>query len=166
MGRKQTAKQAIDTVPVPIPPQEIARVVGPRGKNLHEIGFADGRTTLVTLPPKFRNLIWVKRGNYVIVDPTVATTDKIGGEIVHPLMPAHIKQLKADGVWYTLTDRRSDSLRPPEFAEQDRQKEAPQSQAEEGESYEEDSDDDLFVNNNRPVQEDTESEEGTDDDEE
>src|SRR4051812_27678897 len=113
MSRRRTTRQIVDDFETPTiePPHQIARVLGPRGKNLHEVEWVGGKTTLVTLPPKFRNLIWVKRGassfgrsrlqqyffgrnelkackcshsgHFVVVDPTAGTTEKIMGEIVH-----------------------------------------------------------------------------------
>lgn len=102
MGRKQTTREA-ESTPELTPTQVIARVLGPRGKNMHEVQFADGRTSLAILPPRFRNLIWVKRGHYVVLDPEATTTEKLGGEIVHVLFPEHVKDLKAQGQWYVLS---------------------------------------------------------------
>lgn len=63
MGRKQkTINQILTTNPIPTGSQRITRVLYGRGKNLHEVQFPEGNTTLCTLPPKFRNLVWVKRG--------------------------------------------------------------------------------------------------------
>ncbi|CAO3689725.1 unnamed protein product [Rhizopus stolonifer] len=123
--------------------KKYARSLGPRGNHQHEVEFADGEKTLVTLPPRFRNLVWVKRGHFVIVDAITGTvSEKVGGEIAHVLYPKDIKQLKAAGQW------------PDEFGEKKEESE------EEGE--EEDDDDDLFKNNNRPVMSETESSEEED----
>lgn len=98
MGKKQTTRDA-ESTPELTDNQLVARVLGPRGKNMHEVQFADGRTSLAILPPRFRNLIWVKRGHYVIVDPEATATEKLGGEIVHVLFPEHVKDLKSQGKW-------------------------------------------------------------------
>jgi probable RNA-binding protein EIF1AD len=98
MGKKQTARQA-ESTPELTSSQVIARVVGPRGKNMHEVQYADGQTTLAVLPPRFRNLIWVKRGHYVVLDPEATSSDKMGGEIVHVLFPEHVKDLRSQGKW-------------------------------------------------------------------
>ncbi|CAG8741702.1 11113_t:CDS:2, partial [Acaulospora morrowiae] len=80
--------------------QKIARVLGGRGKNLHEVQLPNGTTTLCSLPPKFRNLVWVKRGSYVIISPFESEKpNKIGGDIVHVLFPEHVKYLKSEGMW-------------------------------------------------------------------
>ncbi|KAI8144515.1 hypothetical protein BJV82DRAFT_70302 [Fennellomyces sp. T-0311] len=136
MGRKQTTSDILDSespVIEPGSPQRYARVIGPRGNHQHEVEFTDGSRTLVTLQPRFRHLVWVKRGHFVIVDPSVGTTsEKVGGEIVHVLFPKHIKSLEQAGQW------------PSEFSQRKQQED-------------EDDSDDLFVNNNRPVMSDTES---------
>ncbi|KAJ3071554.1 putative RNA-binding protein eif1ad [Quaeritorhiza haematococci] len=55
-------------------------------------------TILVALPARFKNLVWLKRGSYVIIDATLNNT-KVVGEIVHVLFPDQIKQLKNKGLW-------------------------------------------------------------------
>jgi probable RNA-binding protein EIF1AD len=40
-------------------------------------------------------------GHYVIVDPTVGLSEKVGGEIVQVLFPKNIKDLRAAGKWPT-----------------------------------------------------------------
>ena len=63
MGRKQKiTNNLLKSIPSPAETQKIAKVLNGRGKDLFEIQFSDGNVTLCTLPPKFRNLIWVKRG--------------------------------------------------------------------------------------------------------
>ncbi|KAI9285798.1 hypothetical protein BC943DRAFT_360011 [Umbelopsis sp. AD052] len=152
MGKKQTTRQA-ESTPELTSGQVIARVVGPRGKNMHEVQYADGQTTLAVLPPRFRNLIWVKRGHYVVLDPEATSSDKMGGEIVHVLFPEHVKDLRAQGKW------------PEEFNANANPTPSSRSNDMNSDS-EENSDDDLFVNNNRPVMEETDSDSDDDDSEE
>ncbi|CAG8529191.1 17578_t:CDS:2 [Funneliformis caledonium] len=97
------------------------RVLNGRGKNLFEIQFSDGNTTLCILPPKFRNLIWVKRGK-----ETTERVGKVGGEIEHVLFSDHIKHLKYQEIW------------PQGFENQ-----------EEENSRQDTNSDELFVNTNR-----------------
>ncbi|KAJ2156779.1 hypothetical protein GGF46_004963 [Coemansia sp. RSA 552] len=117
MGRgKLTTQEALGAQPTPTPTCPVARVLGSRGQHLHEVSVArslvddkvaarldpDGRdcfTTLAELPPRFRSVLWVKRGGYVLVDLSEQRTDKIGGEIAMVLLPAHIKQLRQAGRW-------------------------------------------------------------------
>ncbi|KAI8967229.1 hypothetical protein BDF20DRAFT_237319 [Mycotypha africana] len=99
MGKKQLAKNQFQEEIDIQPGQQFARSLGPRGNHQHEVEFVDGSKKLVTLPPKFRSSIWLKRGHYVIVDPTVGVSEKVGGEIVHVLFPHHIKELKNKNKW-------------------------------------------------------------------
>ncbi|KAJ2810176.1 putative RNA-binding protein eif1ad [Coemansia sp. 'formosensis'] len=119
MGRgKYTEQEALDAQPEPTLEIPVARVLGPRGQHLHEVAVArslvtdeinrrlnaEGQswfTTLVQLPPKFRSVVWVKRGSYVVVDLAEQLTDKIGGEIAMVLMPAQVKYLKQSKQWPT-----------------------------------------------------------------
>ncbi|KAJ1932134.1 hypothetical protein GGF37_007162, partial [Kickxella alabastrina] len=99
MGRgKYTEQEALYALPEPTAECPLARVLGPRGQNLHEIVVArdlvtteinqrlnsnnsEWFTTLAQLPPRFRSVVWIKRGSYVLVDLSEQLTDKIGGEI-------------------------------------------------------------------------------------
>ncbi|KAJ2808882.1 hypothetical protein H4R20_000575 [Coemansia guatemalensis] len=119
MGRgKYAAQEALDAQAQPSAMCPVACVLGPRGQHLHEIAVAqslvtdeinkrlnpDGKalfTTLAQLPPKFRSIVWVKRGKYVIVDLEKPLTDKIGGEITMVLLAAQVKQLKQADKWPT-----------------------------------------------------------------
>lgn len=61
--RKQATTDIITDIPELEEGQRFARVLGSRGKSIHEVQFSDGEEILVNLPPKFRSLVWVKRGN-------------------------------------------------------------------------------------------------------
>lgn len=63
MARRKIATSDILTdIPELEEGQRFARVLGTRGKNVHEVQFSDNQELLVNLPPKFRSLVWVKRG--------------------------------------------------------------------------------------------------------
>lgn len=117
--------------------QQIVKILSSRGNNLHEAQAADGSSFLVSMPNKFRKNVWVRRGNFVIVEP-IAEGDKVKAEIVRVLSAEHVKYFKKDGVWpRTFDDSQS----------QDCSK---------------DSDGDLFVNTNRVqvVEDESESSDG------
>ena len=99
MGKKQTTRDMLDAIGVEKKEDQLyARVLGPRGNHEHEVELVDGTKSLATLPPRFRNLIWVKRGHFVIVEPLEGTmSEKVCGEIVHVLFPKHIKALEQAG---------------------------------------------------------------------
>ncbi|KAI9317737.1 hypothetical protein BX666DRAFT_1940380 [Dichotomocladium elegans] len=156
MGRKQVAADVLDSESPTIDPgsgQRYARVLGPRGNHQHEVEFTDGTKTLVTLQPRFRNLVWVKRGHFVLVDPSLGTTsDKVGGEIIFVLFPKHIKQLEQAGQWPAEFSQKKEAEQQPKQHQHQRE----DSQVT-GNDDEDDDEDDLFVNNNRPVMSDTDS---------
>lgn len=73
------------------------------------------------MPTKFRKNIWVKRGDYILVEP-IPEGDKVKAEIVKIMNKDSIKYYKENNLW------------PKEF--EDSKKETNE-------------DDDLFVNTNR-----------------
>ncbi|XP_019869493.1 probable RNA-binding protein EIF1AD [Aethina tumida] len=50
------------------------------------------------MPSKFRKNVWVKRGDYVLVEP-IEEGDKVKAEMVRILTPDHIKYFKKDNAW-------------------------------------------------------------------
>ncbi|KAJ1646324.1 hypothetical protein LPJ64_002177 [Coemansia asiatica] len=117
MGRgKYTEQEALEAVPEPTEECPVARVLGPRGQNLHEVVVVRSLvtveinqrlnrenkawfTTLVQLPPRFRSVVWVKRGSYILADLAEQLTDKIGGEVAMVMMAAQVRHLKQAGAW-------------------------------------------------------------------
>ncbi|KAL1925799.1 uncharacterized protein VTP21DRAFT_682 [Calcarisporiella thermophila] len=146
MGKKQLTREVLLDTPSVTPPNFVARVVASRGKNLFDVVLPDKRETLALLPPRFRNLIWVKRGHFVVVDPTDVAEKggKVEGEIVHVLYPEHVKELKRQGIWPVEFDDNQNSL------------------ADEKSDESESDDNDIFVNNNRAIVEESDSEEESD----
>lgn len=116
--RKHVMKEMqTDDFDPPGPNQKIVRILGSRGNNLHEVESAEpiqdngndaaagdggvemnGDRFLVSMPTKFRKNVWVKRGDYVIVEP-IDEGDKVKAEIVRILTPQHIKEFTKDGIW-------------------------------------------------------------------
>jgi len=86
--------------------QHIARVKQNTGKNLYQLELPSGEVLLAELHARFRSTIWIKRGNYVLVDTTALANrdNKLGGEIVNV-----VREEKA---WRKLP------YWPPEFAVQ------------------------------------------------
>ena len=84
----------------------IAQVISSKGSNLFEIRVSGGDQGLAILPNKFRNLIWIKRNDFIVVTAlTTSTTDEILStnkyEVKEILSKNHIKQLKARKIWPT-----------------------------------------------------------------
>ncbi|TPX70829.1 hypothetical protein SpCBS45565_g01484 [Spizellomyces sp. 'palustris'] len=146
MGRKQTTQHVLEELPVPGDGQCVAKVIENRGGGNYvvqvpaEVKRTDEPTLLVSLPSKFRKLIWVKRGSFVIIQKEEGTT-KIAGEIVHVLFLDHIKHLKTEGLWPVEFESNPPSAKDGEESD---------------ESDDEENDDDLFVNPNRQYDEDDE----------
>lgn len=131
MSRKTKRKHVFkevqdDDMSLPTENQTIVRILSTKGNNLHEVLTPNQSTYLVSMPTKFRKNVWVKRGNYVLVEP-IEEGDKVKAEIVRILTNEHIKYFKKDNVW------------PPEFDD---------GKKNEDEGREND-DDDLLVNRNR-----------------
>lgn len=82
----------------------------------------DGQKVLALLPTKFNKLIWMKRGDYVIVTKsdgqfTTSSGKQNGVEsmIQHILMKDQVNHIKKEGLWYPLGWELS--LRPKEWTE-------------------------------------------------
>lgn len=112
--------------------QQIVQVLNSRGNNLHEVQASDKSIFLASMPTKFRKNVWVKRGDYVIVEP-IAEGDKVKAEMVRILTNEHVKYFKKENIW------------PETFT----------SKSEYG-----DSNVDIFVNTNKPPLSDSELSDG------
>ncbi|KAI9515788.1 hypothetical protein NQZ68_022142 [Dissostichus eleginoides] len=138
--RKHVVKEVLGDFVTPTENQQIVKVTGSRGNNLHEAVTAQGVTFLVSMPPKFRKNLWIKRGDYVIVDP-IEEGEKAGG--VHRGATGAGKTKKGQ-------EKREDT----------------EDKDEEDFSDSEDDESDLFVNTNRNNYQYIESEEEDSDEEE
>jgi probable RNA-binding protein EIF1AD len=112
--RKSVTTEYEETDPVPDTEngEEIALISGTRGANIFEIQRHDGKGVgLCLLPNKFKKLIWVKRGDYVIVGSSDSETclelgvpddtKAIGIRFMirYILNKQHIKHLKSINIW-------------------------------------------------------------------
>ncbi|XP_052869655.1 probable RNA-binding protein EIF1AD [Anopheles cruzii] len=93
-------EQEADEFDVPKENQSIVRIVASRGNNLHEVETAqEGEERfLVSMPVKFRKNVWIKRGDFVLVEP-IEEGNKVKAEICRILTPEHIKVFEQEGVW-------------------------------------------------------------------
>eukprot|EP00049_Salpingoeca_infusionum_P019172 m.360569 g.360569 ORF g.360569 m.360569 type:complete len:203 (+) comp19091_c0_seq1:195-803(+) len=96
--RKHVVQQLLEDFPEPTEEQAIVQITAPKGNNLHEALYADGTIALVSMPTKFRKNVWMKRGDFAIVDP-IAEGDKVRGEIATVLLADHIKHLQKTNQW-------------------------------------------------------------------
>ncbi|XP_004521699.1 probable RNA-binding protein EIF1AD [Ceratitis capitata] len=143
LRRKHVLKEMMeDDFESPTKDQQIVRILGSRGNNLHEVETATAERFLVSMPNKFRRNIWVKRGNYVVVE-NIEEGVKVRGEICKILTPEHVKEYTKAGVW------------PKEFGNDHEQIDM---------DSDENGDDLLMRNPNRPTHEDDEDGSCTDED--
>ncbi|XP_069500901.1 probable RNA-binding protein EIF1AD isoform X2 [Ambystoma mexicanum] len=96
--RKHVVKEVMEDFVVPSEQQQIVRVLGTPGNNLHEVETGDGKKFLVSMPTKFRKNIWIKRGDFLIVDP-IEEGEKVKAEIAFILYKDHVRYLKKEGCW-------------------------------------------------------------------
>ncbi|DAA13590.1 probable RNA-binding protein EIF1AD [Bos indicus] len=144
--RKHVVKEVLGEHMVPSDQQQIVRVLRTPGNNLHEVETAQGQRFLVSMPSKYRKNIWIKRGDFLIVDP-IEEGEKVKAEISFVLCKDHVRSLQKDGHWpeafSQVTEKdnndRNRQTQPELPAE-------PQSSGEESSSED---DSDLFVNTNR-----------------
>ncbi|XP_044060235.1 probable RNA-binding protein EIF1AD [Siniperca chuatsi] len=151
--RKHVVQEVLGDFVTPTENQQIVKVICSRGNNLHETVTAQGETFLVSMPTKFRKNIWIKRGDYVIVDP-IEEGEKVKAEINFILYKDHIQYLQKQQHW------------PEGFMEEtleqdkaNKQQETEKKDEEEEVSDSEDDESDLFVNTNRCNYQYSESEE-------
>ncbi|XP_016063867.1 PREDICTED: probable RNA-binding protein EIF1AD [Miniopterus natalensis] len=142
--RKHVVKEVLGEHMVPSDQQQIVRVLRTPGNNLHEVETAQGQRFLVSMPSKYRKNIWIKRGDFLIVDP-IEEGEKVKAEISFVLCKDHVRSLQKDGQW------------PEAFSEvaekhnrnRQTQPELPAEPQSSGEEYSSEDDSDLFVNTNR-----------------
>jgi probable RNA-binding protein EIF1AD len=97
--RKHVTKEVLDDFELPKENQKIVRIVAGRGNNLHQVIEADEKTSyLVSMPTKFRKNVWIKRGDYCIVEP-IEEGDKVKAEIVRILYKEQIRTIKTESQW-------------------------------------------------------------------
>ncbi|XP_067400166.1 probable RNA-binding protein EIF1AD isoform X1 [Emydura macquarii macquarii] len=143
--RKHVVKEVLEDYVVPSPQQQIVRVLGTPGNNLHEVETAEGTRFLVSMPTKFRKNIWIKRGDFLLVDP-IEEGEKVKAEINFVLYKDHVRYLKKEGLWPEAFSSDPAESQPSTEISRDRKQTVARSSGEEEDSED---DSDLFVNTNR-----------------
>ena len=87
----------------------IAYVLGSRGGNLFDVESQDGVVALCRLPTRFRKMVWIKRGSYIVVNQAAEDVEitgkgdsgkaKVLFAAKHILMEHQIKELKRAEQW-------------------------------------------------------------------
>ena len=106
--RKQVESDILDALPEPETGELIVEMIVSRGGNILEVRSSSDEVALCRLPAKFRHLVWVKRGSFLIVarssdDFTLASGRKgaVLFDVRHVLYPDQIKHLHEQGLWPT-----------------------------------------------------------------
>ncbi|XP_034037868.1 probable RNA-binding protein EIF1AD [Thalassophryne amazonica] len=162
--RKHVVKEVLGDFVTPRENQLIVKVVCSRGNNLHEAVTSEGESFLVSMPTKFRKNIWIKRGDYVIVDP-IEEGEKVKAEISSILYKDHIQHLQKLQLWPEgFTEETSAQDETPQ--QQSKEEDTEDKGREDEDSDSEDDDSDLFVNTNRRNYHYSESEEESEEEDE
>ena len=100
--RKNIQNTLFDEAPEITDSQSIVRIVATRGTNQIEVEYPGTRERiLVILPTKFNKLLWVKKGDFVIISTDLSEQNKgkIKGFVDHILVAQQVKELKKQGKW-------------------------------------------------------------------
>jgi len=168
--KKHVCREVLDEFVLPSEGQTIVKVVAGRGNNLHEVIDECGNAFLVSMPTKFRKNVWIKRGDFVIVDP-IEEGDKVKAEIVTILYRDQIRHIKRENQWPSgFEDAKNKSPTPCGDAEEDvADSGIPVDMLPPEDDEEDDDDDDFLVSNpNRPLpayESSEDSEEGSEEEE-
>lgn len=114
--RKSVTEEFLNGFPLPENGDEIGLVINSRGTNIFELEMRNGNIELAMLPNKFKKLIWIKRGDYLIVSSAEVDDDwgddcKVKHMIKCILNDKKIAHIKANSLW------------PSEFKVEERQSE-------------------------------------------
>ncbi|XP_017578218.1 probable RNA-binding protein EIF1AD [Pygocentrus nattereri] len=161
--RKHVVKEVLEDYVTPSESQQVMRILGSNGNNLHEAVTESGEKFLLSMPTKFRKNIWIKRGDFVIVDP-IEEGDKVKGEISFILYRDHVQYLRKLGVWPKGFEVGGESEERKEGPQNGQGEDKEREQEEECDSSDSEDDRDLFVNTNRATVHYSESDEDSDED--
>lgn len=92
----------------------IVKVLFNPGNNLHQVEDINGEQFLVSMPNKFRRIIWIGRNSFVLVKP-IKEGRKVRAEITNILTQDHISYFNEEGIWpkqfsYAVEKRNSSDL--------------------------------------------------------
>eukprot|EP00750_Incisomonas_marina_P016725 INCI19308.1.p1 GENE.INCI19308.1~~INCI19308.1.p1 ORF type:complete len:223 (-),score=64.23 INCI19308.1:770-1438(-) len=133
--RKNVA-QELDEFPELEEDDLFARVLGSRGGNLFDVESQDGVTALCRLPTRFRKMVWIKRGSYILVVQAADDVEVVNGKgkakvlfaAKAILMDHQIKHFKRLGLWpeyFMTSDEIEESEQAIADAEDEEQEEVP-----------------------------------------
>merc|ERR1712018_129712 len=161
--RKHVTKEVLDEFRLPENNEKIVQVLAGRGNNLHEVydpslqsekGIdseieANTKKYLVSMPTKFRKNVWIKRGDFVVVEP-IAEGDKVKAEIVQILYKEQIKYIKDEGQWPSQFSEDKDNQTNSSVNQKKEEAARRVNDYEPNSDEESDDESDIFQNTNRP----------------
>ncbi|KAL0452640.1 UNVERIFIED_CONTAM: hypothetical protein Slati_1242100 [Sesamum latifolium] len=104
-GGRKNLKRAIEEEMVTLQQgQSIMQVVDLRGSNLIEVMDTKGQKLLAIFPAKFQKSMWIKRGNFIVVDESgreeaVESGRKVGGIVTQVLYHDQVRLLQKSPEW-------------------------------------------------------------------
>ena len=96
--RKYVTQEVCNEFVLPDGTKKVVKVVASKGNNLHEVENENGNKFLVSMPTKFRKNVWIKRGDFVLIE-AIEEGDKVKGEIVNILYKDQVKYIKENNLW-------------------------------------------------------------------
>ena len=96
--KKFVHKEVLEQFILPTENQTVGRIVHGCGNNLHLATLPSGEDVLVSMPKKFRVNVYVKRGNFVILEPILEGV-KVRFEVATILYQEQIQFIQDHGVW-------------------------------------------------------------------
>ncbi|KAL1553405.1 putative RNA-binding protein EIF1AD isoform X2 [Salvia divinorum] len=104
-GGRKNLKRAVEEEMMALQQgQNIMQVVGLRGSNLIEVMDAKGQHLLAIFPAKFQKSMWIKRGNFVVVDESgreeaIESGRKVAGILTQVLYHDQVRLLQKSSEW-------------------------------------------------------------------
>lgn len=96
--KKFVHKEVLEQFVLPTENQTVGMIVHGCGNNLHKANLPSGEEVLVSMPKKFRVNVYVKRGNFVILEPILEGV-KVRFEVVNILYQEQIQFIQDHGMW-------------------------------------------------------------------
>jgi len=153
-AKKHVTEGYTSELVLPLESQSIVRVFDLRGGNVCEVEYPNGDKILALIPAKFKNVLWIRKGSFAIVDMEAEQlyAGKVRTTIVHLLSPDHIKDLKKLDKWPSAFLTESEKKHSSDnIAKDNKTSDGVHDVGDDEEQEESDDDDDLFLNPNHQV---------------
>ncbi|KAN0028129.1 hypothetical protein ACTFIV_009961 [Dictyostelium citrinum] len=100
-ARKHVTNQSLNSSLKLENDQNIVKVIDMRGGNVVEVQYPNGSTVLAIIPSKFKNVLWIKKGNYAIIDKEdeSSKSSQVKCSVVHILSKENVKGLVKSNDW-------------------------------------------------------------------